>query len=485
MAHEPITKMELPVVLLVDIANRSDPPYADIRWTGLTLDRVEGLQQAVGALSSRPYVMVLVVSDSGGEVVRIINRLKKEFPSIPVLAQTPELDASAVIDVFRAGAFDYLLEPVPAKKIEQLVNKVLERRTLGAHRQRLASQLLSERRKVEALKEKITKADPFEQIIGSSIATRRLVDTVREIARTDSTVLITGESGTGKGLVAGIVHAASDRRSGPFVTANCVVYSKHLLNSELFGHERGAFTGASRLKKGRFEIASGGTIFLDEIGEISQATQLMLLRILQERTFERVGGEATLEADVRLIAATNKDLHAAIGDGSFRPDLFYRLNVIPIHMPPLRDHPEDIPALAQHFLAGYTRRHGRFAEAFHPAVLDRMSEYGWPGNIRELENVVERMVVLCRSEEIGPDDLPPMLLGAERSRVRLARGTLEEIEAARITEALHEAGGNKKLAARRLGIHRSTLYKKIERLGLDCRRSEHGVSHEATRAANS
>ncbi len=308
--------------------------------------------------------------------------------------------------------------------------------------------------------------DPFGKIIGSSPAIRGLLETVREVARTDSTVLITGERGAGKGLVARTIHAVSERSCGPFVTANCAVFSKDLLHSELFGCEPEPLTGLSRLKRGRFELASGGTVFLDEIENLFPETQMLLLRLLEERTFERVGGESPIPADIRLIAAADRDLERAAAHGSFRSDLYYRLNVIPIHMPPLREHTEDIPALARHFLARYTLRHGRIVQAFDPAALDRMIDYNWPGNVRELENVVERVVVLCRSEEITVADLPASLQGTGRSRVIAGRGTLEEIEAVRIVEALREAGGNKKLAARKLGIHRSTLYKKIERLRL-------------------
>ncbi len=309
--------------------------------------------------------------------------------------------------------------------------------------------------------------DPFEKIIGSSPAILRLLETVREVARTDSTVLITGERGAGKGLAARTIHAVSERCCGPFVTANCAVFSKDLLHGELFGHEPEPLTGLSRLKRGRFELASGGTLFLDEIEDLFQETQMLLLRLLEEQTFERVGGETPITADVRLIAAADRDLERSAAEGAFRSDLYYRLNVIPIHVPPLREHTEDIPALAGHFLTRYALRHGRRVESFDPEALERMMDYNWHGNVRELENVVERVVVLCRSEEITVADLPAALRETERSRVVVGRGTLEEIEAVRIIEALREAGGNKKLAAKKLGIHRSTLYKKIERLGLN------------------
>jgi DNA-binding NtrC family response regulator len=238
-----------------------------------------------------------------------------------------------------------------------------------------------------------------------------------------------------------------------------------VLHSELFGHERGAFTGAQRTKRGRFELAAGGTLFLDEIGDISPTTQLLLLRVLQERTFERVGGEETVEADVRLIAATNRDLEEAMRREAFRSDLFYRLNVIPLQVPPLREHPEDVPVLAQHFLRRSAARLGRSIEAFAPEVLEALTRHAWPGNIRELENLVERCVVLARGSRIEIDALPPALRGVG-APARAGSGTLEDLERRRIEEVLGETGGNKKLAARLLGIHRSTLYAKLERYGI-------------------
>jgi two-component system response regulator HydG len=252
------------------------------------------------------------------------------------------------------------------------------------------------------------------------------------------------------------------------VEANCVVYSEGILHSELFGHERGAFTGAARTKKGRFELAAEGTLFLDEIGEIPAATQLLLLRVLQDRTFERVGGEETLEANVRLIAATNRDLQEAIQQGEFRSDLYYRLNVIPVHMPALREHPEDIPVMAQHFLASYAARLGREIEGFSEEALGALVRYNWPGNVRELQNVIERIVVLNRGSLVQMPDLPANLREALTEMVfRDMPGTLQDVERVRIADALRESNGNKKLAASRLGIHRSTLYAKIRRYRLD------------------
>jgi len=372
-----------------------------------------------------------------------------------------------VMRAFRSGAFDFVEKPVAREKLLELATKSVEIRNMGAQRRAIAEELESQRFEVMQLKQQLGLDDPFSKFIGSSSIIRGFVETIREVARTDSTVLLTGESGTGKGLVARTIHESSTRRAASFVEANCVVYSEGVLHSELFGHERGAFTGAARTKKGRFELAKGGTLFLDEIGEIPAATQLLLLRVLQDRSFERVGGEETMEADVRLIAATNRDLQECIRQGTFRSDLYYRLNVIPVHLPPLREHPEDVPVLARHFMQLCAERMSRRVEGFSEEAMATMVRYSWPGNVRELENMVERAVVLNRTGRVEHSDLPEVLRVSATGPVPGgAPGTLREMERERIREALRDAGGNKKLAARKLGIHRSTLYAKMRRYGL-------------------
>ena len=396
-----------------------------------------------------------------------LERLKAARPTLLVVMTGGEPSLADVLDAFRKNAFDFLVKPVEAERTVALAQRAVEIRELGQRRRRMAEDLETERRRAAELARKLGDRDPFVRLVGGSPAVARLVETIREVARTDSTVLLTGESGTGKGLVARTIHDASERAHGPFVEANCVVYSEGVLHSELFGHERGAFTGAARTKRGRFELAAGGTLFLDEIGEISTATQLLLLRVLQDRTFERVGGEQTLEADVRLVAATNRDLQRALEEGTFRSDLFYRLNVIPLQLPALREHPDDIPQLAQHFLDRAAERLGRQVEGFSPAAMEALVRHRWPGNIRELENTIERMLVLNRTGLVDVVDLPPALReGAAAASATPARGTLQSLERDRIVEGLREAGGNKKLAARKLGIHRSTLYAKLRRYGL-------------------
>jgi two-component system response regulator HydG len=394
----------------------------------------------------------------------LLEGVKEVKPSLLVVVLCASPSAQDVLDAFRRGGYDLLEKPATEQTVLDLTRRAMTVRKLGHERRNLAEALERERMRVVDLKDQLGRADPLKQIIGDSPTVHRLVDTLREVARTDSTVLLTGESGTGKGLMARTIHELSARGDGPFVQANCAVYAEGVLHSELFGHEKGAFTGAGRTKKGRFELGRGGTLFLDEIGDISPTTQVLLLRVLQDRTFERVGGEQTLEAEVRLIAATNRDLQKAMSQGRFREDLFYRLNVIPVHLPPLRSHPDDVPLLAQHYLSICSARLDRQVTGFSPEALDALQRYEWPGNVRELQNVVERAIVLNRSGTIEFEDMPESLRsGASRAATKNRPTTLRSMERGRILEALRETGGNKKKAAEILGIHRSSLYAKMRR----------------------
>lgn len=443
--------------------------YAEIlRSAGHQVDTAEDGDQVLELVRANAYDLLLTdlvfPPTDGIEVLREVKRIR---PAMLVVVFTGHAAVTNVMSAFRSGAFDFLEKPVAKEKLFELAKRAVEIRQMGAERRAMADALEGQRVQVMQLKKQLGLDDPFGKFVGSSAVIRGFVETIREVARTDSTVLLTGESGTGKGLVARTIHEASARSEQPFVEANCVVYSEGVLHSELFGHERGAFTGAARTKKGRFELAKAGTLFLDEIGEIPAATQLMLLRVLQERTFERVGGEETMEADVRLIAATNRDLQQAIQQGTFRSDLYYRLNVIPVHLPALRQHPEDIPVLAQHFLSRCAQRLAREVEGFTDEAMDSLMRYEWPGNVRELENMMERLVVLNRTGTIGFNELPEGVRessGADGQAV--APGTLQEMERVRILEALRDTAGNKKAAAAKLGIHRSTLYAKMRRYGL-------------------
>ena len=442
-----------------------------LREGGHVVEVAGSASQAVARAQASDWDLVVIdVAFAPGSSLDLLDAIKRARPSTLVALAGRGIQAATVREAFRRGAYDVLLEPLPLGEMEELAARALHVRAMGAERRRLGEELDAERRRLRSLEERLETEDPFEAIVAATPLMRRVIATLREVARSDATVLLTGESGTGKGLVARAIHGGSFRRHGPFVEANCVVYSEGVLNSELFGHEKGAFTGAAKLKRGRFELARGGTLFLDEIGEIAPATQLLLLRVLQERSFERVGGEETIEADLRLIAATNRDLEDAIRRGAFREDLFYRLNVVPIRIPSLRERPEDVPVLAARFLARAASRMSRPAPALSPNACEALAEYSWPGNVRELENLMERLVVLEPREEIDARDLPEAIrvkgaLPASKASPPSPGDRLDEMERARILAVLEACGGNKKLAASRLGIHRSTLYAKLERYG--------------------
>jgi len=305
----------------------------------------------------------------------------------------------------------------------------------------------------------------FGNILGKNTRMQEIFSLISDIANTDSTVLIQGESGTGKELIARAIHFNSHRKTKPFVVANCSAYSQSLLESELFGHEKGSFTGAIRRKIGRFEMANGGTIFLDEIGEVSPPTQILLLRVLQDHRFERVGGEETLEVDVRVIAATNKNLTEEMRKGTFREDLYYRLNVIPIFVPPLRERKDDIPLLSSHFLKKFSQDRGKEVASFSPEVMEMFLAHSWPGNVRELENVIDHAIIIAKQEKVLLKDLPQFLL--QRSLPPQELVTLQDYEKNLILKTLQETNWNKHKAAKRLNINRSTLYGKMKRYGLE------------------
>jgi DNA-binding NtrC family response regulator len=434
---------------------------------GHRVDRAHDGDETLRKIQANAYDLLftdLVFPPTDG--IRVLQEVKRLRPSTLVIVVSGQASAEDVLSAFRAGAFDFLVKPVAADRLAALADRAVALREAGEERRRMAQELENERLRVMELQRQLGPADPFREIVGSSAVIQQLIDTLREVARTESTVLLTGESGTGKGLAARAIHRASARHAGQFVEANCVVYSEGVLHSELFGHERGAFTGAAKLKRGRFEIARGGTIFLDEIGDISPATQLLLLRVLEDRSFERVGGEETLEADARLIAATNRDLTEAMRRGAFRSDLYYRLKVIPVHLLPLREHAEDIPVLSQHFLRQCAERQARDVEGFSDDALEALARHSWPGNVRELQNMVERLVVLSRGRQVELDDLPASFCELGRVRTFGTSGTLQDLERRRIEQVLADTGGNKKLAAERLGIHRSTLYAKMRRYGM-------------------
>jgi DNA-binding NtrC family response regulator len=358
------------------------------------------------------------------------------------------------------GAYDFLTKPINLDRLEILLKRSLRNRDMEDENR--------------ALHEQLDAKFGLANIIGQSAAMQEVFDTVKQVAGSKATVLIEGESGTGKELIAHAIHRLSPRTKGPYVAVHCAALSTNLLESELFGHEKGAFTGATERRRGRFELADGGSLFLDEIGEIDASIQVKILRVLEERTFERVGGQETIETDARLIAATNRDLRAMMERGTFREDLFYRLFVVVIRVPPLRERREDIPLLIQHFLQNIAKENGRQIESITPDALQAMTAYAWPGNVRELRNAVERMVVLSRGNRITMrelpaeirDDAPPPRPARPGAAGEPSPLSIDEAERNLVIKALKTTGGNKTRAAEQLGISRRTLHRKLHEYNL-------------------
>ncbi|HYV85182.1 MAG TPA: sigma-54 dependent transcriptional regulator [Patescibacteria group bacterium] len=423
---------------------------------------VEQESDALAKVRGQAFDMAIVDLERTGTGAAFLEEMKRSSVETPVAITGARLTVETVVAAMRRGAWDVLRKPVTGEDVLRLAERAARIKELGKERSRAAEDLQSERARNAELRRSLQGQHAFTAVLGRSPKMKQILDLLREVCATDSTVLLMGESGTGKGLLARILHYNSHRATGPFVEANCAVYSEGVLNSELFGHEKGAFTGALKQKKGRFELADHGTVFLDEIGDLTPATQLMLLRFLQERRFERVGGEETLHVDVRVIAATNKNLQEGMERGSFRNDLFYRLNVIPLHIPPLRERAEDIPILGTDFLERSARKAGKPARSFSEEALDILVHYAWPGNVRELENVIERSVVLAKGERIEVTDLPTSLREASGDGGD-GRLSLQEHERLYILKTLAECNWNKKLAASMLGINRSSLYSKLKK----------------------
>jgi len=412
----------------------------------------------------------LVITDlrmEKGDGMQVLREVRKLNSEVPVMIVTAYGSVEGAVDAVREGAFDYLTKPVSPGELRIRIERALEVAGLKRERERLEAENLY-------LKEEEGRSRENE-IIGGSPLLREVLERAEKIAPTDSSVIITGESGTGKELLARAIHRLSSRRDDPFIKIDCGAYAETLIESELFGYEKGAFTGALRRKPGRFELADGGTIFLDEIGELSPAMQVKLLRVLQEREFERVGGVETIRADVRVVSATHRDLREEIKKGRFREDLFYRLNVIGISLPPLRERREDIPLLAEHFRTKLKARTRREIEGFSPGALAVLAEYHWPGNVRELENAVEQAMVLASASVVGEGDLPKWVFtGREKASWSLETEgkTLDEIiravEKDLIERAIQKTGGNKAEAARILGIKPGALYYKINTYRIQC-----------------
>ena len=401
----------------------------------------------------------LVIADlkmprvSGQELLR---RLVEQYPSVPVIILTGHGTIETAVTAMRDGAYDFLTKPVNLDRLSLLAKRALSTRELALRHRALQQELESQR--------------SDSAIIGTSATMQRLMQVVRQVAPTKASVLVTGESGVGKELVADALHRFSDRSGRPLVKVHCAALAETLLESELFGHEKGAFTGAIGRKRGRFELANTGTIFLDEIGEINQAVQVKILRVLQEKAFERVGSEATLQVNVRVVSATNRDLRQRINEGAFREDLFYRLNVVHIEVPPLRERREDVPLLATAFVKEFARENGKQIEGIDARAHAALYKYSWPGNVRELRNSIESAVVMAGGSTIELAHLPPTISQAvdEPGCIRITTGSkLTDAEREIIRATLAANNGNKTRTAEVLGIGRKTLHRKVAEYGLD------------------
>ncbi len=414
---------------------------------------VETAEDGVAALAktreNRYDIMLIDVKMPEMDGLTLLKKLKESEIETNVLMMTAHGDIHDAVEAIKLGAYDYLLKPFELEELSFTVEKLVQMQNLTLENL--------------VLKERLATITRFENLVGQSPVMVKLFETIVDVAQSDATILITGETGTGKELVARAIHAQSPRCYAPFIAINCGAFTEQLLESELFGHEKGAFTDAKYTKKGRLEMAHAGTLFLDEVGDISMKMQIDLLRVLETREFTRVGGTAQLRSDFRVIAATNQDLQEAIRRKTFRQDLFYRLNVIHLQVPPLRERLEDIPLLAQHFMRRYATETKKKIDSIHPKAMEAMQRYSWPGNVRELENAIERAVVVGKGRQIKRSDLP---FGATNEALDLGELSLEELERQHIAQLLATKGGNLSNVARVLRINRSTLYEKIKKYGL-------------------
>ncbi len=386
---------------------------------------------------------------------QVLAKITSENPGVPVIVLTGHGSIDSAVDAMRSGAYDFLTKPPNLDELSAIVRRALKNRELEIRNKALQSDLESK--------------TTFESIIGKSAEMQKIFDMVRRVADSKANVLITGESGVGKELIANAIHKLSSRHDNSLIKVNCAALSESLLESELFGHEKGAFTGAIAQKKGRFELADKGTIFLDEIGEINQTVQIKILRVLQERQFERVGGENTLSVDVRVVAATNKNLEKEVEEGRFREDLFYRLNVVHIHIPPLRERKDDIPLMIQAFVREFAEENGKQIDDIDNRARSALYNYNWPGNIRQLRNFMESAVVMCQGNKITLDDLPPTIRQASVDEsIHIPAGiSLEESEKIVILQNLARYNGNKSKTAEVLQIGRKTLHRKLAEWGIE------------------
>ncbi|ATB45665.1 sigma-54-dependent transcriptional regulator [Corallococcus macrosporus] len=435
--------------------------------SGHAVSAVRSGQDGLAAYRKAPFDLVVTdLKMDGMDGIAVTKSLKALDAAAVVMVVTAFGTIETAVQAMQEGAYDFITKPFPPEVLRAKVDKGLE--------------LASTRKQVERLTARTDAHDTdaaltHGNLVGDSEPMQRLVSNVLKVAQSDATVLVRGESGTGKELVARMLHQRSPRRDGPFVVVHCAALAETLLESELFGHERGAFTGAVKRKLGRFELADGGTLFLDEIGEVPASVQTKLLRVLQEKEIQRVGGEDTLKVDVRVVSATHRDLQAEVKAGRFREDLYYRLHIVPLTLPPLRERPEDIPVLARHFVAKHAVRVNRRVTGLDDSALRALARHAWPGNVRELENVIEQALVFAEGERLTDLDLPSHLTATGTSRLdaglpvlqgdRPLPDILEDLERQLIARAYEKAGGVKTETARLLGIKTSALYYKLEKYG--------------------
>ena len=417
---------------------------------GHDVDTAASGEEALYKCKDRRFDILLVdIKMEGMSGLDVLKQIKGSDPDVAVVMITAYGSIPSAIEAMKNGAYDYLLKPFDPNELGVIIEKIID--------------IQAQAKENLYLKQEYKDRARFESMIAQSRPMQEIFDLIQDVAPTDSTVLITGETGTGKGLAAKAIHTNSPRSEGPFVIVNCGAFPEHLLESELFGYQKGAFTDAKTTKKGRLELAHGGTLFLDEVGEISMRMQIDLLRILEDRVFYRLGGTQPIEADFRVIAATNSDLEKAIRQGTFREDLYYRLNVISFRMPPLRERKDDIPLLAQHFVHRFAQETNKPIDQISREALDEMMLYEWPGNVRELQNAIERAVVVGKGRKIMLHDLP--ILQPERLSSAI-RKSLNEVEKLHIIQVLRETEWNISKSAQTLGIDRSTLYNKIKRYNI-------------------
>jgi two-component system response regulator AtoC len=454
-----MTPNRKPVVLVADDERNTREGLQHALEQQYEVLLAEDAPKALQALESTPVDVLLTdLRMPGADGLSLLRRAMSLTNPPVCIIMTAYGSIENAVEAMHAGAYHYVTKPLNLDELELVIQRALTSRRIEAENINLRAQL--------------DKKFGLDHIVGQSPAMLQVFETVQQVAPTRATALISGETGTGKELIAHAIHNLSPRKNGPFIAVHAAALSSTLLESELFGHEKGAFTGAIERRVGRFELADGGTMFLDEVGEIEPAMQVKLLRVLEERKFERVGGAKTIEVDVRLVAATNRDLRALVEQGKYRDDLFYRLSVVTIHIPPLRERREDIPLLVRAFLEEFNRENNKTVRELTPDAMNVLMAYDWPGNVRELRNAVEQMIVLARAERLTLRDVPATIRGgADLTKIAVVRPgvtmTVEDAERQLIIQALKDTGGNRTAAARKIGISRRTLHRKLKKYNLE------------------